>query len=68
MIQNSSASAYPSPLSPEMLKDYHQLLNQRIAATEQVIKSSNEKMQKNIDPELTKIFNTGAKSLIDLYA
>lgn len=68
MIQNNISRAYPTPHSSEMLMDYKQGVTQRIATTQQTIKSTEEKIQKTIDPELTKVFNIGVKTLIDLYA
>jgi hypothetical protein len=68
MIQSSHASAYPSPFSTEMLKDYQQHITQRVATTEQVVRSSEDKIQKNIDPELTKPFDIEVKTLVDIYA
>lgn len=68
MIASSIASAYPSPTSVEFLKDYRQVVMHRIAVTQETIKATEQKMQRGIDPELTRIFNVGAKTLIDLYA
>ena len=68
MITNHLASAYSSPTSAEFVKDYREIIDNRIKVTEVSAKSHEDKIQRNIDPELTEIFNKDAKSIIDLYA
>lgn len=68
MITNHLASAYSSPTSAEFVKDYREIVDTRIQVTQESAKSHEEKIQRNIDPELVEIFNKDAKSVIDLYA
>jgi len=66
MISSTSGAAYSSPYSLEFLEDYKQAVAQRIAVTQENIASIKETIQKNIDPELLKVFNAG--SVVDTYA
>ena len=68
MISNHLASAYSSPTSAEFVQDYAQLIETRVKIGQQSAKSHEDKIQRNIDPELTEIFNQEAKTTIDLYA
>lgn len=68
MINNHLASAYSSPTSAEFVKDYSQLVETRIRVGQESAKSHEDKIQRNIDPELVEIFNKEAKTTIDLYA
>lgn len=68
MITNNMASAYPSTTSLTFLQDYVEITKTRIRITQESAKSSEDKIQLNIDPKLTRIFNIRAKTLIDLYA
>ncbi|MDH5183926.1 MAG: hypothetical protein OEX12_08565 [Gammaproteobacteria bacterium] len=68
MISNHLGSAYPSPTSAEFVQDYQELVKTRMKITQQSAKSYEDKIQRNIDPKLTEIFNQEAKTAIDLYA
>ncbi|MBD3671659.1 MAG: hypothetical protein HUJ29_12890 [Gammaproteobacteria bacterium] len=68
MIAPSTGNAYPSPTSPQMLEDYAALVKQRLAMTQSAAKAQQDKAQKTLDPEITKIFQNPAKTVIDLYA
>jgi hypothetical protein len=48
MIQASHSNAYPGPLSPQMMKDYHKVLMQRLAATAELAKANEEKVQQTL--------------------
>lgn len=68
MITNQTISAYPSPISAELVQDYREITEIRIKVTQESAKSHEDKIQRTIDPELTEIFNKEAKTVIDLYA
>lgn len=66
MITNHT-SAYPSPTSAEFVQDYRQIVQLRMKVGQESAKSHEDKVQRNIDPELSEIFNKEAKTVIDLY-
>lgn len=66
MIDSSGSAGYSSPFSVQMLLDYKQAVEQRIAVTQENIALTKETIQKNIDPELLEIFNAG--SVVDIFA
>lgn len=64
----SPTAAYSSPLSHQQLIDVANMQRDRIKITQDSILSIEDKIQKNLDPETTRIFNIRAKTLIDLFA
>lgn len=66
MIDNTGSAGYSSPYSLQFLQDYKQAVVQRIAVTQENIALTKETIQKNIDPELLKVFNAG--SVVDIFA
>jgi hypothetical protein len=66
MIDSSGAAGYSSPYSLQFLQDYKQAETLRIAVTQENIVAMKETIQKNIDPELLKVFNAG--SVVDVFA
>ncbi len=64
----SSAPSYASPLSHQHLIEIADLQRQRVKMTQDAALSIETKIQKNLDPELTRVFNIRAKTLIDLFA
>jgi len=66
MIDNAGSAGYSSPYSLQFLQDYKQSVTLRIQVTQENIALTKETIQKNIDPELLKIFNAG--SVVDIFA
>jgi len=60
--------AYSSPYSYQHLVDIAHMQDQRIKQTEDNIQSIKEQIQKNIDPQIAKVFNSEVKTLVDLFA
>jgi hypothetical protein len=67
MIKSPTA-AYPSPLSHQQLIDIANMQRDRIKITQDSVVSIEDKIQKNLNPEVSQLFNIRAKTLIDLFA
>lgn len=69
MIKNNAAVAtYSSPVSHQHLIDVANHQRQLIKMTQDDILSIEDKIQKNLAPETSQMFNIRAKTLIDLFA